>query len=92
MNKILIVVGAILVVMLLAHGQNTQGSYPHKYISAEGIANANVLQAVKNICDAAHVEASDESEQACGDAQDATGTEYLCSGPTANADCWVEVK
>jgi hypothetical protein len=60
------------------------------HVSAYEVTHAHILQQVKEVCDKAHAEISAASEQACGDAQDATGSEYLCDsfGPTAN--CWVE--
>lgn len=47
---------------------------------------------VKSICDKAHREVNGTSEEACGNAQDITGTEYICENNTPDADCWVEVK
>lgn len=51
---------------------------------------ASKVEYVQTVCDIAHDEISGASEQACGDAQDQTGTEYLCNH--INTSCWVEVK
>lgn len=54
--------------------------------------DAQTLQArdVYNVCMQAHNQANGLSEQACGNAQDETGTEFLCNNN--NTQCWVEVK
>lgn len=83
----LVVAGAL---VALTAGQAGQPSYPEKHISAHGIANAATLDAVKKICDKAHKQNDSKSEQACGNAQDVTGTEYLCSNFASDAICWVE--
>lgn len=41
-------------------------------------------------CQVAHENIDGASEQACGDAQDRTGTEFVCN-QTGEA-CWLEVK
>lgn len=43
-----------------------------------------------SVCLTAHTQVSGASEQACGRAQDATHTEFLCD--KTNAYCWLEVK
>jgi hypothetical protein len=92
-GKVLIVVGVVVAVLLaVTYGQDTQGTYPQRHVSAVGIAHARTLQTVEDICDYAHHEVSGDSEQACEEAQFATGTEYVCSAPSPYADCWVEVK
>lgn len=45
-----------------------------------------------SICMKAHGESSGASEEACGNAQDATHTEFICSSAASNANCWLEVK
>lgn len=47
---------------------------------------------VYHICSEARLEVSGESEQACGDAQDRTGTEFLCekNNQDPSTVCWVE--
>lgn len=47
---------------------------------------------VQQVCDSARAEFSGKSEQACGDAQDRAGAEYLCDSYAPSARCWVEVK
>lgn len=54
-------------------------------------AAAQRVEYVQTTCDKAHREYSGASEAACGEAQDATNTEYLCTAEP-NASCWVEVK
>jgi hypothetical protein len=50
--------------------------------------------AVKSVCDYSHnyqgIKGAGEWEQACGLAQDATNTEYLCDKTLTT--CWVENK
>lgn len=41
-----------------------------------------------SICWAAHNEINGQSEQACGNAQDLTHTEFVCT----TSNCWLEVK
>ncbi|MES1987278.1 MAG: hypothetical protein V4440_04470 [Pseudomonadota bacterium] len=43
-----------------------------------------------NICIKAHFETSGASEQACGNAQDRTHTEFICNQD--GTYCWLEVK
>lgn len=43
-----------------------------------------------SVCLAAHAEVSGKSEAACGNAQDATHTEFLCN--QTGQYCWLEVK
>lgn len=47
---------------------------------------------VQSICDKAHSEISGSSETACGNAQNETNTEYLCTTATNDGYCWVEAK
>lgn len=54
--------------------------------------NARKVQLVQMTCDKAHHEFSGASEEACGQAQDSTDTEYLCASAQPDASCWVEVK
>lgn len=42
------------------------------------------------ICQTAHNEINGASEQACGNAQDATHTEFLCD--STGKYCWLEIK
>lgn len=63
-----------------------------QYHLAQRNAQAVAVLGVQQICDAAHREFDGTSERACGDAQDRTHTEYLCSSLTPAARCWVEVK
>lgn len=45
------------------------------------------------VCESAHNELNGSSEQACGDAQTKTDTEFLCTANTVGAgQCWVEAK
>lgn len=46
------------------------------------------IASVQAVCDKAHSEISGTSEQACGDIQDRTGTEYICG----QFRCWVELR
>lgn len=49
----------------------------------------NSMQETYKTCLLAQAENDSESEQACGDAQDKTSTEFNCNG---SGKCWVEVK
>lgn len=52
---------------------------------------ARVLSTVKAVCDISHDSQSSELEIACGKAQDASHTEYLCKTTSdTSSDCWVE--
>lgn len=53
-----------------------------------GNTKAVQVQMVQTVCDIAHNENSGYSEQACGDVQDQTNTEYICSH--SGTSCWVE--
>lgn len=46
------------------------------------------------VCNQSRQELNGTAERACGDIQDQTGTEFLCSANNmeANTHCWVEVK
>lgn len=52
--------------------------------------NKDSIRDVKAYCDMAHNEVSGESEEKCGQLQDETNTEYLCS--YNYTECWLEVK
>lgn len=47
---------------------------------------------VYHICNDARLEVSGESEEACGQAQDRTGTEFFChaNNQDPSTTCWVE--
>jgi hypothetical protein len=61
-----------------------------QYRDSQKLLGANKIKYVQTICDKAHNEVSGQSEQACGDAQDRTNTEYLCN--QTGTSCWVEEK
>ena len=46
------------------------------------------VQMVQTVCDIANHEISGESEEACGDVQSQTNTEYICN--YSGTSCWVE--
>lgn len=48
------------------------------------------LDYAKATCDKAHREISGASEQACGEALDASNSEYLCN--EGGSSCWIESK
>lgn len=50
------------------------------------------VAAVYDICSHSRTVLSGEWEEACGMAQDASSTEFLCNGITITATCWVESK
>lgn len=52
----------------------------------------NVRAYVYAVCEDAHLKVDGVGEQACGDAQDKTNTEFLCTNPSEQAACWVEIK
>lgn len=58
------------------------------------VASQSQMQRVYEICNQSRMVASDELEQDCGAAQDATNTEFLCSANNSSPDtnCWVEAK
>lgn len=62
------------------------------YRSARIDEHTAMIAAVQSTCDNARAEISGTSEQACGDIQDRTGTEYLCRQVGHDYSCWVEVK
>lgn len=56
----------------------------------EKSADASDLRQTLAICQSAHRETDGASEQRCGDMQDKTHTEFICS--QTGAYCWLEVK
>lgn len=55
--------------------------------------NARVLRTVKAICDISHVSDDGALEDACGAAQDASNTEYICEQPNSTVNfCHVDDK
>lgn len=48
--------------------------------------------AVYEICMTSHNYINGPLEEACGAAQDATSTEFICNDTEVNAHCWVEDK
>jgi hypothetical protein len=54
----------------------------------------HTMRAVYAICNESRLVADGRMEQACGDAQSASGTEFLCSynNRDPNTHCWVELK
>lgn len=61
-----------------------------QYHEAQSNAEASRVMYVQQTCDQLHTTPSSRSYEACGDAQAATNTEYLCNH--ANTSCWVESK
>lgn len=45
-----------------------------------------------SICMTSHAQLNGKLEDACGQAQDATHTEFICANYTPDANCWLEVK
>lgn len=63
------------------------------YIAAQTQLKNSKIAYVAQVCDAARLEISGESENACGDAQDKAGAEYKCTAMLNNKlSCYVEVK
>lgn len=65
-----------------------------QYREATTDAHNSKIAYVYTVCNNSRQELDSEAEQACGDAQDATNTEFLCEAnnmlPTTH--CWLEVK
>lgn len=80
-NVLAFVVGNLLVINIWVQIQNIRQTDTRKAM-------------VYAICQEARQEVNTASEQACGDAQDSLGIEYLCTqrNMLASNKCWVEVK
>lgn len=60
------------------------------WIGANRALQRNKLEYVTATCDIAHSQYNGATEQACADAQNRTGYEYLCNND--NSVCWTEAK
>lgn len=58
------------------------------------VTQGNTMRAVYTICNESRLVINGQLEQACGDAQTASSTEFLCSANNQDPDthCWVELK
>lgn len=74
--KYLIVVLASLLVVFLA-------------FSAGMYYKTNQVERAYQVCSASHISYSGELEEACGDALDATSTEFVCN--QTGKYCWLEL-
>lgn len=80
MNK---VTGITICVVVFFIGLMLSDYYKHTESSS---VRAVQVQMVQQVCDIAHGEVSGYSEEACGNVQDQTNTEYICN----STSCWVE--
>lgn len=74
----------------IANGGTASVDNTGKLDRCEQNGSNRLKDAVKAVCDYAHNQTNGETEEACGRAQDASNTEYLCDKNGNN--CWVEVK
>lgn len=92
MRALITLIVALGVIVATQHGGNAS-NLPPRHFTVDNVTQAKIVQEVYDECNLSRQNIK-FTEAQCGEAQDATGTEFLCQERNSlpNNVCWVEFR